>query len=88
MLTWGGGWTVSEYSLYTITMVGFSEDLAKANLPIVNAIYKVTSPHHLPVLIQINEAAYLGHGKSLLSKMKTGFHNLKLTMILCLEQAV
>ena len=42
------------------------------DLNIVNAVAKIILPSGHPVLVQVNEGAYLGHGQSLLSKNQVG----------------
>ncbi|MGH3053660.1 MAG: zinc finger CCHC domain-containing protein, partial [Gaiellaceae bacterium] len=73
----GNNWYLVEKSLRTIDIVGFAEDLERKNLPIVNAVTKTYSPEGKALLLQVNEAAYLGTGDSLLSKIQVGSYGIQ-----------
>ncbi|MGH7954782.1 MAG: hypothetical protein ACREOZ_02355, partial [Gloeomargaritales cyanobacterium] len=72
----GDNWYIIERSLRTIDIVGFAEDLERKDVPIVNAITKTYLPNGKGILLQVNEAAYLNHGDSLLSKIQVGSHGI------------
>ncbi|MGH3054321.1 MAG: hypothetical protein ACRDL7_05015, partial [Gaiellaceae bacterium] len=72
----GINWCIIEKSLRTIDIIGFADDLQRKNLSIVNALTKTYLPNGKAILIQINEAAYLGTGDSLLSKIQVGSYGI------------
>ena len=58
--------------------MGFAKNLQKENLPIINAITKTTLPNNRSILLQVNEAAYMGNGDTLLSKNQIGSHGIQI----------
>ncbi|MGH7955329.1 MAG: zinc finger CCHC domain-containing protein, partial [Gloeomargaritales cyanobacterium] len=71
----GDNWYLIGKSRRTIDIVGFVEELERRDLPIVNALAKTYLPNGKPILLHVNEAAYLGQGDSLLSKIQVGSSN-------------
>ena len=64
---------LSEAVERKITLEGYHPSLTKSDLPIVNAITKVEIDD-AAILLQINEAAYLGDGHSCLSICQTEYN--------------
>ncbi|MGH3054943.1 MAG: hypothetical protein ACRDL7_08210, partial [Gaiellaceae bacterium] len=74
----GANWEPVEKSVRTIDIVGFADDLDKKDLPIVNAVTKTILPSGHAILLQVNEAAYMGIGDLLLSKIQVGSYGLQI----------
>ena len=74
----GKGWIVLKKSQRSIVIVGFAKDLQKENLPIVNAVAKTMLPNNRSILLQVNEAAYMGEGDTLFSKNQVGSHGIQI----------
>ena len=56
----------------------YHHSLVKSQVPVVNAVTKVFLPSGQAILLQVNEAALMGNGHSLLSKNQVGHYGIKI----------
>ena len=87
----GDSWIITEKSQWSIDIIEFAKDLQKEDLPIMNAII----PNNQSILLQVNDAAYMGEGDTLLSKNQVRSYGIQIDDdpyfgqgVICLESKI